>query len=214
MKRNIILGLVVCLSGTLAFAETAAEQGLAKLKSNVDNSKANVESYEKNLQIVNGNIAEVSKAKTAVEDQAKELATSVKLNQTALTAADKQEQDLRKQIAQEEKDQLSDEQKIKDLERLMAQTKENQEKRKLNLQDYKTQVAEAAKQKELWKARQDKLNLEQKEMNERLAAVKKSEKEWSNKKRGYEGELSRWKSETEKHNKTLQQYTSLADHKE
>ena len=61
------LGLTLAFSAKQAQAENySAQQGLDKIKSNLENSKANQKEYERNLDIVNKNIGEVSKAKSSV----------------------------------------------------------------------------------------------------------------------------------------------------
>ena len=52
------------------------------------------------------------------------------------------------------------------------------------------------------------------ELDSRFNAVAKEETNWKNKKRGYEGEIGRWKKEVSRHKTTLDNYSALAETKD
>jgi len=213
IKMALSLGLLMSLSQP-AFAQVTAQEGLDRLKANSENAHANLENYQKNLKIVDANLAEVQKAKAQIDAQKADVTMQVKLNQTSLSTVEKQESDLNKLVQQEDKETQNEEQKVKDLEKVIAQLKDNQTKRQQNVVKYKQQLEQVSKEKAEWKTHQDLLLKQQKDVNDRLAAVKKTEKDWTNKKRGYEGEIGRWQKDADKHQKLLEQYTAMANHKE
>ena len=57
-----------------------AANGLDKIKTNVENSKANQKEYDRNLKVVNKNLNEVSKAKTTYLKQKETVSTEIVKN--------------------------------------------------------------------------------------------------------------------------------------
>ena len=206
LKHMALLGILI---PSISFAEITAKDGIDRLKQNTENANANLENYKKNLKVVDGNISEITKAKNQVENERNEVNNLAKQNQTSLNNLEKQEQELSKLINKEEKEAQNEAQKVKELENLILQLKANQEKRVINVTKYKQQLDQANKEKIEWKTRQEQYAKQQKEINDRVAAIKKTEKDWTNKKRGYEGEISRWQKESEKHQKLFQQYSAM-----
>lgn len=191
-----------------------SKEGLEKLKLNASNAKANLEDYQKNLKIVEGNIAEITKVRLAVDTQRAEINHTVKQNALSMKNIDKQEQDVNKLIASEEKEVIAEEAKIQELEKIILLLKTNQEKRKANAAQYKEQLKQVALERGEWKSRHEQLLRQQKEVTDRLATVKKTEKDWLTKKKGYEAEISKWNKETDKQQKLHEQYTALAENRE
>jgi len=217
MKQSLIL-ISLVLSNSMAIADVGGKMttkdGIEKIKLNLVNSKANLEDYQKNMKIVEGNIAEVAKVRSAVDQQKTEISNVVKQNEVSMKTVDKQELEINKLIQQEEKETLAEENKVKDLEKAIAQLKANQEKRKANVTNYKEQLKQVALERSEWKSRHELLLKQQKDVLDRLAAVKKTEKDWQTKKKGYETEVSKWSKETDKHQKLHDQYTALSENKE
>ena len=218
MKTQIATLFVLTMASTLALADVGgkmtSKEGIEKLKLNLVNSKANLDDYQKNMKIVDGNLAEIAKVKDSIDAQKNEINSTVKQNELSMKTVDKQELEINKLIQAEERETLNEENKVKELEKIIAQLKANQEKRKTNVTSYKEQLKQVALERSEWKSRHEQLLKQQKEVNDRLAAVKKTEKDWLTKKKGYDSEITKWTKETDKHQKLHDQYTSLLENKE
>ena len=70
LNLSLTFAFAVSLIASVGHTENySAQQGLDKIKNNLENSKANQIEYERNLDIVNKNIGEVTKAKSSVLKQ-------------------------------------------------------------------------------------------------------------------------------------------------
>lgn len=201
-------------SPLLANAQSTAQAAMDKLQKNVDNTKANLDDYQKNLKIVESNISEITKAKAAVDSQRKEVTTLIGMQKTSVQTLDKQELEIQKLIASEQKSIQEETARVQELEKMIAQLKDNSQKRQQNITNYQTQQQQVAKEKADWKLRSDELVKMLAEVNKRMTAVSTQETEWKNKKRGYEGEISRWQKELVRHEKLLDDAKALADSKD
>jgi len=215
MKTQTIILIAIALISPVTLADVggkmSSKEGIERLKVNLVNSKANLEDYQKNLKIVDGNLSEIVKVRSAVDLQKTEISSTVKQNETAMKTVDKQEIEINRLIQSEEKETLAEEAKVKELEKIIAQLRANQEKRKANVASYREQLKQVVLERSEWKNRHEQLLKQQKDVNERLAAVKKTEKDWQSKKKGYEGEISKWSKETDKHQKLHDQFTALSE---
>lgn len=192
-----------------AASRASAAAGIARLEQNITNSKENLSQYKSNLVIVQDNLKEVAKAKATVEEQKKEVDGQVRGARNNLQSVDKNEKEIAKLIQTEQASIQSDDLKIQELEKVIAQIKENQIKRQANLNRYREQNDQLAVERREWQARADALTVQQTEVNQRLAKVNGSEKEWRNKRRGYEAEITRWEQEIARHEKTLKEQKAL-----
>lgn len=215
MKTQTMIIIAIALINPVAQADVggkmSSKEGIERLKVNLVNSKANLEDYQKNLKIVEGNLSEIIKVRSAVDLQKTEISSTVKQNETAMKTVDKQEIEIKRLIQSEEKETLAEDAKVKELEKIIAQLKANQEKRKANVANYQEQLKQVALERSEWKTRHEQLLKQQKDVSDRLTAVKKTEKDWHTKKKGYEGEISKWSKETDKHQKLHDQFTALSE---
>lgn len=213
MKNTIIIICALSLSN-LAYAKTTAKDGIDKIKSNLENSQANLADYKKNMSVVESNIAEVIKAKSQAEGQKKQISTQVGENKASLSKLEKNEKELNQLMLDEKNKSSSEEKKIKEFEEMIAKLKENQQKREKNIQDYTVQLGQIQEEKKLWQTRSESLKELDSQANTRVKTLAQQENEWKNKKRGYEGEVTRWNKETDKQKKLFEQYSSLAETKD
>ena len=75
------------------------------------------------------------------------------------------------------------------------------------------QLTQAQEEKKVWEQRSQALKEQEKQVLDRSKTVKTQEAEWKNKKRGYEGEVSRWNKEIEKQQKNYSQFKDLSEAK-
>ncbi len=217
MKTHLILALVLSFATPLlssrANAKATAQDGIAKIKENLDNAKANLEDYKKNLKVVEGNIQEVAKAKAKVDEQKKQVSSQVKENQTNQTRLQKSESEIIRLSKEEETKSVSEDKKIAELQAMIVKIQENKTKRQQNMDTYKVQQTQLGEEKKVWDQRGTTLKDQDKQVADRLKALIAQEAEWRNKKRGYEGEVSRWQKEIDKQQKTYNQFKDLAEAK-
>ena len=76
------------------------------------------------------------------------------------------------------------------------------------------QLVQIQEEKKIWSARQDSLKEQDKQVSEKLKNIANQDNEWKNKKRGYEGEISRWNKEIDKQQKTYDNFKNMAEVKE
>lgn len=210
--KSILFTLL--LLPVVSFAQLTAKDGQKKLVENVENSKANIAEYEKNLQVVEGNIVEVNKSMTQVNDQAKQVKSTIADNNKNILALEKRDKEINASVLKEKNESTADQAKIAELEKLINALKSNIEKRQKNVEMYAEQQKIISEDLKTWKARGEELNKQNASVNDRLNKVKKEQTEWAGKKRGYEGEISRWKKELDKHEKALKDFNTLSSVKD
>lgn len=211
-KQQMILTIILTLATTSAFAETyKAQQGLDKIKTNVDNSRANQKEYERNLDIVNKNIGEVSKAKVTILKQKESVSGEIVQNNESLKKVLVQERDINFLINQEKERQTAEAKQIEQLEKTLQQLKQNQTQREAILADYQSQLKANGDEKKSWKDRETELRGQEAKAINSLRGLASEESSWTNKKKGYEGEAKRWSAEADKQQKIQDTYQGLAN---
>ena len=210
--KSILITLLILPA--MSFAQMTAKDGQKKLVDNVENSKANIAEYEKNLKIVEDNIVEVNKSMTQVSDQAKQVKNTIAENNKSILALEKRDKEINASVLKEKNESAADQAKIVELEKLITALKSNIEKRQKNVEMYAEQQKIISEDLKTWKARGEELNKQNASVNDRMNKVKKEQAEWSGKKRGYEGEISRWKKELDKHEKALKDFNTLSSVKD
>ncbi len=210
-KNNLLIAFTIITMGSLAQAENVtAAQGLDKIKTNLDNSVANQKEYEKNLNIVNKNVSEVSKAKSTVLKQKETVSGEIVQNNESLKKVLIQERDINVLINQEKEKLAAEAKQIEQLEKMTAQIKQNQTQREAVIADYQNQLKSTSDEKKGWKDREAELRAEESKTIQSLRGLASEESNWTNKKKGYEGETKRWTVEAEKQQKIHDTYQGLA----
>jgi chromosome segregation ATPase len=215
-SKLIIYSLLITLSSTssLVLADPlTAQQGLEKIKANLENSKANQIEYEKNLQIVNKNVAEVSKAKTIVAKQKETVNAEILQNNESLKKVLVQERDLTTLITQEKEKLAQETKQLEQLDKMLQQVKQNQIQREANITEYQNQLKMSSEEKKAWKDRETELRAQEAKTIQNLRGLASEESNWGNKKKGYEGEAKRWSAESEKQARIQDTYQGLATEK-
>lgn len=212
--KNVAFITLICAAAIGAHAETSAKEGLSRLKTNYENSRGNLEDYTKNLNIVDGNITEVAKAKSEIQSQEKEVDATASKNLEGLKTVESKEQELLNLIASEQKQITLEDQKTAELEKILLALKSNQSKRQANIANYQEQLKAISNEKKDWKTRQEQIAKSQALIKSKLTSLNQQESDWKNKKRGYEGEVTRWKKEVEREKKLMDTYNSLSEVKD
>ena len=214
MKNLFFATLVSTTLASLAFAEPyQVQQGLEKIKTNFENSKANKNEYDKNLSIVKSNITEISKAKAAVIKQKNDVSTEIVKNNESLKKVLVQEKEIQAYIKSEEDKVTAESKQVAQLEGLIAQIKKNQEERANIIANYQEQLRTATDEKVAWKAREGELRTQEGETIKVIRGVASEETNWTNRKKGYEIEVKRWSAEAEKQQKIFDTYQGLKEEK-
>ena len=94
---------------------------------------------------------------------------------------------------------------------MSTQIKLNQVQREANIADYQNQLRMTTDEKKAWKDREVDLRTQESNTIQAVRTVATEESAWSNKKKGYEGELKRWSAEAEKQQKIQDTYKGLAE---
>ena len=211
MNSKLFLTLLSLSLSLKAYAEPmTANDGLEKIKSNLENSKLNQKEYEKNLNIVSQNINEVSKAKTTVQKQKEKLTSEILQNNESLKKVLIQERDINLLISQEKEKQAAEIKQLEQLEKTIAQIKQNQAQRESIIADYQNQLRSNGEEKKAWKERETELRGQEAKVIQSIRGLASEESTWTNKKKGYEGEAKRWNQEADKQQKIHDTYMGLA----
>jgi len=212
--KNLFIATLVTTIASLAVAEPyQVQQGLDKIKTNFENSKANKNEYDKNLNIVNNNITEISKAKAAVIKQKNDVSTEIVKNNESLKKVMVQEKEIQAYIKAEEEKVAVESKQVEQLEGLIAQIKKNQEQRAAIIANYQDQLKTASDEKLAWKSREGELRTQEGETIKVIRGVASEEANWANRKKGYEIEVKRWSAEAEKQQKIFDTYQGLKEEK-
>ncbi len=193
-----------------AFAQASAKEGLNTISLNLDNTKANLTEYKKNLSIVDENITEVSKAKAKAVEQQRSVASQVETNNKSVSKVDAQEKELNQLMADEKAKSAGEEKKIAELEAAIAKMRDNQKKREANVSDYQLQITQLQEEKKVWTSRAQILKEQQQDVAQIVKAVASDEAQWKNKQKGYQGEVARWNKEVDRQQKIYDSYSALA----
>jgi chromosome segregation ATPase len=211
MKKTILTSIVI-LASAVSFADPiTAQQGLDKIKNNLDNSKSNQQEYEHNLDIVNKNVGEIQKAKASIGKQKEAVSHEIVQNNESLKKVLLQERDINTLIKQEQDKMTAEAGQIEQLEKLLVQLKQNQTQRTAIIADYQNQLKANGDEKQAWKAREAELRTQESKTIGSLRGLASEESNWNNKKKGYEGEVKRWSAEADKQQKIHDTYQGLAN---
>jgi predicted nucleic acid-binding Zn-ribbon protein len=214
MKQNthMIAILALVLASSFASAEpVTAQQGLEKIKTNLENSKENKKEYEKNLGIVSKNVNEIVKAKTAVMKQKEVVSGEILQNNESLKKVLVQERDINVLISQEKEKMATEAKQLEQFEKMMTQVKQNQVWREAIIADYQNQLKMTTDEKKAWKDRETELRTQESKTIQSLRGLASEENNWTNKKKGYIGETKRWSAEADKQQKIHDTYQGLAN---
>lgn len=214
MRTTLLISTLLWLSTSVSFAQMTAKDGLKQIETNIENSKLNIEEYKKNLGIVENNLVEVGKTKDKLTSQRTDLKKVQTENSKFLSDYQKRQAELDKMIADENKSQAQEALKIKELETWLATLKQNQEARTKNIQGYQDQKVKLAQDQKDWELRSQNLNKMAVDLESQLNQVKTEENSWKGKKKGYEGEISRWTKELEKQEKLSTEAKALMEAKQ
>ena len=215
MNKLTLLTITAFTLQTLtANAETVtAAQGLDKIKTNVENSKANEKEYDRNLKVVNKNLTEVTKAKTTYLKQKETVSGEIVKNNDSLKKVLVQERDINVLLNQEKEKLQTEAKQLEQLEKMTAQIKTNQVQRESLIAEYQNQLRMTTDEKKAWKDREAELRSQESKTIQAVRTIASEETTWSNKKKGYEGEMKRWSAEAEKQQKIQDTYQGLANQK-
>lgn len=209
---SLLTAALLTVLSSAAIAETMnASQGLDKIKNNLENSKSNQKEYDRNLDVVNHNIGEVSKAKSSVLKQKETVSTEIVKNNESLKKVMVQERDISVLLTQEKEKLAAETRQVEQLEKMMAQIKQNQQQRETNIADYQNQLKMTTDEKKAWKDRETELRGQEAKTIQSVRALASEESTWNNKKKGYEGESKRWAAEADKQQKIHDTYQGLAE---
>lgn len=213
-KLTLLTITALALQTMTANAETVtAAQGLEKIKTNVENSKANEKEYDRNLKVVNKNLTEVNKAKSTYLKQKDVVSGEIVKNNDSLKKVLVQERDISTLLSQEKEKQQTEAKQLEQLEKMTAQIKLNQVQRESVIAEYQSQLRMTTDEKKAWKDRETELRSQESKTIQAVRTIASEETTWSNKKKGYEGEMKRWSAEAEKQRKIQDTYQGLADQK-
>ncbi len=213
-KLTLLTITAITIQTLTANAESVtAAQGLDKIKTNVQNSKANEKEYDRNLKVVNKNLSEVNKAKTTYLKQKDTVSGEIVKNNDSLKKVLVQERDINVLLAQEKEKQQTEAKQLEQLEKMTAQIKTNQVQRESVIAEYQNQLRMTTDEKKAWKDRETELRSQESKTIQAVRTIASEEANWSNKKKGYEGEMKRWSAEAEKQQKIQDTYQGLADQK-
>lgn len=212
--KQMITTFLITLAAASVNAELYnANDGLDKIKANVDNSVLNKKEYDKNLTTVNGNLGEISKAKSTVQKQKETVSGEIVQNNESVKKLIFQEREIAQAITTEKEKLALETKQLEQLEKMMAQIKKNQTERNALIADYQAQLNINQDEKKAWKGRETELRAQEGKTIQTLRSLASDESTWKNKQKGYEIEVKRWTAESEKQQKIFDTYQGLKESK-
>lgn len=214
MTKLVVMIFATSFTATLANAEPmTAAKGLDRIKSNLENAKANQKEYDRNLEIVNKNIGEISKAKNNIQKQKDAVSAEIVQNNESLKKVILQEKEIAGLLAKEKEKLAQETKQLEQLEKVIDQIKQNQTQRQTNITEYENQLRINGDEKKAWKDREGELRAQESKTIQSIRGLASEESNWTNKKKGYEGEAKRWSSEVEKQQRIQDTYQGMAEQK-
>ena len=215
MKRILLttIGSIVFLTGTLQAQMLTSENGMKKIKSNLSAATANKQMYDKNLQIVHGNIQEIDRAVNFSQKQKSQVDAEMAKNKESVKNVLNQEKDITLLIMKEKDTLASEDKQIQQLQALIEQIKKNQEVRKANLADYQNQLELTVSRKNDWLTREAHLKAQQEQIKENLKTLQTQNQNMQNKKSEFAAEQKRWMAESKRTQNISDTYQGIAEGK-
>ena len=214
MKKQLILTLATVLFASVSFADPyTTNDGLEKIKTNVENAKANEKEYDKNLATVSKNLDEINKARSTVLKQKEGVSGEIVQNNEALKKVVLQEREIAQLMAAEKQKFETEAKQIEQLTAMITQIKQNQTQREALIADYQSQLGQNQEEKKAWKGRDTELRVQEGKTIQTLRGLASEESQWKSKQKGYEIEVKRWSAESEKQQKIYDTYQGLKDEK-
>jgi chromosome segregation ATPase len=202
-------GALFC--GSVTFADNVTQEGVARVETNLANSKVNVESYKQNLAIVSSNIDTISTAKTNISQRQEEVNKLSAADQEHIVDLKAKMNDLNTLLKSEKEKQAKEAEHVAILEKTLAKLKDNQVQREQVVQSYSEQLKTAEQEIQLDQSHLDTLKATGKELAKHQQEIDKEQRDWLDKKKGYEAEVSRWEKEVDRNQKLKGNFSALAN---
>ena len=206
----VVSTLLVCVATA---AEVTTQLGMEKIKNNAINAKKNKDEHSRNLQVVNGNLAEIKKNKVALQQQKKNVVAELQKNAEAFVKLSQQEKEITVLIGAEKEKLHNEEKQMEVMQTQYEQLKKNQEMRQALITHYQTQLTQAGARKNEWKGREASLKNQDNQTNEAIRNISSAETNWANKKSGYEKDTKHWTAESTNRQKIHDTYQGIAEGK-
>ena len=116
-------------------------------------------------------------------------------------------------IGKEQTANQDDQKRIQELEQLLAQIKGNIEKRNQNIAAYQEEQRKSEDIKRPFIERQQAIQSQLNEVQTRDKELTAENQVWTNKRKGYQGEIKKWEKELERQKGLQENYRSLAEAK-
>ena len=212
LNLKFIFSVAVIIIGSTGIVHATAmiaQEGLDKITTNLENSKANLNDHQANLGVVTANITEVAKSKVSTQKEKDVITNEILKNNEALKKVILQEKELQQMVNQETQDQAEEEKKIQELTKVLADLEAAQKKRHDVIEDYKKQIVMVNEEKTAWKSREANLREQENGNITVLRNIATVEVNLANKKKSYEAAVAKWALEVRNQQKIYDSYQRL-----
>lgn len=187
-----------------------SQAGLNRIDENIVNAQGNLDDYKSQLGTVEKNLGEIAKAKAAVGKQGAEISKLEKDNTQMLKSLRADEAKVQEQIQKEKQALTNEEKKLAELEALVQKIKANRATREANISAHQQSLQQLEDNRKVYEQKGQALAASREQNKKQAREVSALEKEWSNKRQGYEGEIKRWDTEVGKQKNLREQMQDLA----
>lgn len=203
--------MILILSMGLAHSTLAApsDAGFKQIDENIANAQGNLDDYKAQMVIVDKNIAEVSKAKSAANKQSSEIAKLEKENAQSLKALKTDEAKAQELMQKEKQNLATEDKKIQELEALIQKIKTNKTTRETNMTAHQQSLQQLGDARKAFEQKAQNLASSREQNKKQLKEISALEKDWANKQKGYQAEIKRWDAEVNKQKNQKDQLSSL-----
>jgi chromosome segregation ATPase len=171
MKALLLTATLLASLTTFATEITTAD-GMAKIKTNMENSKKNKEEFSRSVQVVASNLTQIKKNKDGLQQQKKTINTELAKTNEAYKKLNQQEREIATLIDSEKAKLQLEEKQMQMLSSQMEQLKKNQDARKAIIDDYQNQLNQAGARKNEWKQREQGLKSQEQQNNNSIKNVR------------------------------------------
>lgn len=198
------------VSDTDDSTNSEVERGLARLKSNAENSRFNLSQHQNNLKISTDNINDLSRAITDLEMQRVALDKKLLEANQSSTQTNKDRENIERLMSEEKKLGREETRKLAELQKIEQQLRANINKRQENVIAYEEQRAQFSQQADFWKQRQNLLNQSLQDVDKQKSQLSQDKNTWVKKQKIYSDNVKKWETQSEKFERKYKTYSQLA----
>jgi chromosome segregation ATPase len=212
-NRFHFIALQALVQGCLIFtaqADLSAQQGLEKIRSNFNNSQENLKQYEANLKISEQNLTELKRFRQELQGEMIRVDQSLAENQKSRANLNISLQDFNGKLQKESQHLATEERQREELRKRLELLEGQITQRKNNLSVIQANITNLQRDLKSLDEHEAKIQARRQELIQLNQKTADDEKQWQQKRQGYQLEVKKWQDESDRQRKMLDSYSSLS----